>query len=129
METDSLCSTNQFLYIFSDTLARESWIFEWILYSGYRRKIFLSNGDRYFTWTFFSNSGNRHGYEWRNLFLLVESDFLASGNYFLPLSHIFFKESFIPISGNEFFSPKEQHCVLFRAFFPASEKHLNYKKH
>ena len=58
---------------------------------------------------------------WKVIFWLVETIFFHC--------LIFFKESFIPISGNEFFSPKEQHCVLFRAFFPASEKHLNYKKH
>ena len=69
--------------------------------------------------------------EWKsifrhNLFLLVENDFLAIGNHFLPLSLIFFTESFIPVSGNAFFSPKEQY-FLFRAFLPASENHyLNY---
>ena len=64
-----------------------------------------------------------------NLFLLVEIDFLASGNHFLPLSYIFSIESFIPISRNIFFTPKESYCVLFRIFFPASEKHYwNYRE-
>ena len=59
----------------------------------------------------------------------METDSLASGNYFLPLSHVFFKESFIPISGNAYFCPKEQNCLLFKAFFSASEKHyLNYRE-
>ena len=42
------------------------------------------------------------------LFLLVETNFLASGNHFLPLSQIFLKKSFILFSGNAFFSPKER---------------------
>ena len=49
-----------------------------------------------------------------------------------PLSSIvsyISKKSFIPISESAFFSPKEQYCVLFRAFFPTSENHfLNYRK-
>ena len=50
---------------------------------------------------------------------------MAGGNNFLQLSYTFFKESFIPISGNAFSSPKEQYCFLFRAFFPAGE---NYRE-
>ena len=38
---------------------------------------------------------------------ILAGGILASGNHFLSLSHIFFKESFIPISGDAFFSPKE----------------------
>ena len=59
--------------------------------------------------------------------MLVETDFLASGNHFFPWSHIFFKKSFIPISRSDLFSPKEWYCFSFRAFFPASEnRFLNY---
>ena len=36
----------------------------------------------------------------------METDFLAGGNHFLPLSQIFLKKSFIPFSGNAFFSPE-----------------------
>ena len=38
---------------------------------------------------------------------ILAGGILASGNHFLSLSHIFFKESFIPVSGDAFFSPKE----------------------
>ena len=72
VETDFLASTNHCSYIVSDSPAGESFlsvywkrIFEWILHSGYRRKIFLSNGDRYFTFKFFPTSGNCHCYEWK----------------------------------------------------------------
>ena len=59
----------------------------------------------------------------------METDFLASGNHFVPLSHIFFKKSFIPTSGNVFFCSKERHCFLFRAFFPARQNHYsNYRE-
>ena len=43
----------------------------------------------------------------QNLFLLVETYFLASENHFLLLSQIFFKESLIPVAGNVFFRPRE----------------------
>ena len=55
--------------------------------------------------TVYAMSGNQ--FSGQNSFLLVETDFLASGNHVLPLSYIFFKESFIPISRNLFFSPKD----------------------
>ena len=62
--------------------------------------------------------------------MLVETRFLASGNHFLPLSQIFFKEFFIPASGNTFFSLEEK--VLFfllRTLFSASGNHyLNYRE-
>ena len=51
------------------------------------------------------------------LILLVENDFLASGNHFLPLTQIFLKEPFIPESGNPFFSPKEK-VLFFILSFP-----------
>ena len=38
---------------------------------------------------------------------LILADFVDGGNHFLLLSHTFFKEHFIPISGNAFVSPKE----------------------
>ena len=61
--------------------------------------------------------------------MLVEIDFLAGENNFIPLSHIFFKEAFIQISGNAFSSPKEQFCFLVRTFFSAGENHfLNYEE-
>ena len=75
VETDFLASTNHFLYIFSETLTGESFfsvqwklIFEQILHSGYWRRIFLSNGDRYFTWKFSSTSENSHCYELKPVF-------------------------------------------------------------
>ena len=58
---------------------------------------------------------------------MMETDFLTNGNHFLPLSQILFKESFIQISGNAFFSPNEWYCFLFSAFFPASKNHY-YRK-
>ena len=59
----------------------------------------------------------------------METDFLASGNHFVTLSHIFFKESFISISGNVFFSPKGWYSFSFRAFLPASENdYLNHRE-
>ena len=86
-----------------------------------------------FTWEFCSTSGNGHFYEWKptfsrqNLFLLVETDFLAGGNHFLPLSQIFFKNSLTRISENVFYSPKKKVLFLSRAFFHASEnRYLNY---
>ena len=58
----------------------------------------------------------------------METDFLVSGNHFLPLSQIFFTEFFIPDSGNTFFSTKDSE-FLFRVFFPASGIHyLNYRE-
>ena len=55
--------------------------------------------------------------------MLVETDFLARGNHFVSLFHIFPKESFIPIGGNV------KYCFLFRAFFPAGEnQYLNYRE-
>ena len=53
-------------YIFSETPAGENLffclveqIFERILHFGYWRRVFLSNGDRYFIRKIFSTSGNR----------------------------------------------------------------------
>ena len=108
MATDFLASTNHFLYIFSETPAGESFfsvywklIFERILHSGYWRRIFLSNGDRYFTWKFSSTSENRHYYEskpifknkiyscrWKLIFWLVETVLFI----FLFHSIIFYSE-------------------------------------
>ena len=75
VETDFLASTNRFLYIFSETPTGESFfsvqwklVFERILHSGYWRRIFLSNGDRYFTWKFSSTSENCHCYESKPIF-------------------------------------------------------------
>ena len=36
----------------------------------------------------------------------METDFLAGGNHFLPLTQMFLEKSFIPFSGNAFFNPK-----------------------
>ena len=59
----------------------------------------------------------------------METDFLASGNHFLPSSQIFLKESFIPVSGNAFFNPKKRVCFLFRAFFHArGNRCFNYRE-
>ena len=47
---------------------------------------------------------------------------LADGNHFLPFSQIFFKEFFIPASGNTFFSPEEK--LMFFTFFSCLSKPL-----
>ena len=72
-------------------------------------RIFLSSGDHHFTWKFFSTSGNCHCYEWKPIFKdrTYSCRWKLIFNHFPPLSHIFFKESFIPISGNLYFSPEE----------------------
>ena len=48
----------------------------------------------------------------RGLFFRVDTDFMASGNHFMLLPLIFFKEPFIPVNRNAFFSPKEN-VLLF----------------
>ena len=48
----------------------------------------------------------------RELFFPVETDCMASENHFMPLPQTFFKEPFIPVNGNAFFSPKEN-VLLF----------------
>ena len=123
VETDSLASTNHFLYIFSEPPARQSFF----LPSG-NESFIPAIGEGYFRLMKtllhlkgFFTSRNRHCCEWkpvfkdRNLFLLVETDFLARENHFLPLSHIFFKKFFIPISGKVFFSPKNS-IVFIQGF-------------
>ena len=57
----------------------------------------------------------------------METHFLTSGNHFLSLSQIFFKDFFIPASGNTFFSPEEKALFFTYNFFPTSGNHyLNY---
>ena len=69
----------------------------------------------YYTWEFFPPSRTCHWYELKPFLkgrpYLVENDFLASRNHFLPLPQIFFKKFFIPASGNTFSGPEEK--VLF----------------
>ena len=92
-------STNHFLYIFSETPAGESFFFCVETY-------FWTNPSFWkLAETVNAMTGNQ--YLRQNLFLLVVTDFLVSANHFVPLSHILFKESFIPISENVFSSPKE----------------------
>ena len=63
-----------------------------------------------------------HLHEWKPVsegrpysWVVMEANFLASGNYFLPWSQIFFKDSFIPVSANPYFRLKEK--VLFTQSF------------
>ena len=84
-------STNHFLYIFSETPAGESFFFCVETY-------FWTNPSFWkLAETVNAMTGNQ----------LVVTDFLVSAIHFVPLSHILFKESFIPISENVFSSPKE----------------------
>ena len=59
----------------------------------------------------------------------METHFLASGNHFILLPQIFFKEFFIPASGNTFFSPEEKVLFFTWYFFPTSGNYyLNYRE-
>ena len=61
--------------------------------------------------------------------ILVETDFFASGNVFLILSQIFFKESLILSIGSTFSVQKNKYRFLLRAFFPGCENYYsNYKE-
>ena len=67
--------------------------------SGYWRRIFFLVETVYFTWKFFSTSGNLHWHERkpilkRELLFAGENVFLANRNHFLSLSKISFKECF-----------------------------------
>ena len=54
---------------------------------------------------------------------------MASGNHFMPLPQIFFKEPFIQVDGNAFFSPKENIFLVIKSFLSASGNHyLRYKE-
>ena len=54
---------------------------------------------------------------------------MASGNHFMPLPQIFFKEPFIQVDGNAFFSPKENVFLVIKSFLSASGNHyLRYKE-
>ena len=54
---------------------------------------------------------------------------MASGNHFMPLPQIFFKEPFIQVDGNAFFSPKENVFLVIKSFLSASGSHyLRYKE-
>ena len=54
---------------------------------------------------------------------------MASGNHFMPLPQIFFKEPFIQVDGNAFFSPKENVFLVIKSFLSVSGNHyLRYKK-
>ena len=108
------------IYIFSETPPGESFfsvwwkrIFERILHCDYWRRIFSLMETAALLESFFLEAETVTAMSWNQflkteLILLVETDFLASRNYFpLTLSDIFFKDSFIPVSGNAFFCPKE----------------------
>ena len=60
----------------------------------------------------------------RELFFQVETNFMASGNHFMPLSQIFFKEPFIPVNRNAFFSPKENVFLFIKNFLSCQWKLL-----
>ena len=58
----------------------------------------------------------------------VKTHFLASGNYFLPFSQIFFKNFFILACKNTFFSQEEKVFFTYH-FFPAcGNRYLNYRE-
>ena len=52
----------------------------------------------------------------RELFFQVETDFMTSGNHFISLPQIFFKEPFIPVNGSAFFSLKENVLLFIKSF-------------
>ena len=69
-------------------------------------------------------SGNQFS-ETELILLLVETNFLASGNHFLLFSLMFFKE----LVETHFSVQKKKYCFLFRLFFSASRNHyLNYRE-
>ena len=119
LEMDMLSITNHFLCISLETPARESFfsvywkpIFQRILHSGYWKRIFLSNADRYFTWKFFSTSGNRHCYKWKPIFKDI--------SYCCQWKLIFW------LAETLFF-----HCLLYFSRIPSfqiAEKHFSVQK-
>ena len=130
-------------YIFSETPAGESFlfsvywkgVFERIGRSGYWRRIFLFNIDHYFTWNFFSTSGNRHCYEWKAIFKdrtyfywwklifwLVETIFFNCLMYFSrsPLSQL--AETHFLVQNNSIVFYSELSFLLVKAIIWIIEK-------
>ena len=60
----------------------------------------------------------------KELFFQVETNFMASGNHFMPLPQISFKEPFILVNGNAFFSPKENVFLFIKNFLSCQWKPL-----
>ena len=59
----------------------------------------------------------------------METDFLASGSHFLPMSQIFLKRRPSPWSVETHFLVQKKRYCLFREYFPASGNHyLNKEK-
>ena len=130
-----------FIYFFSDSCRRKSFLLS--IGNLFLNESFIpAIGEGYFSLmktvtlleSFFLlvetvTAVSRNQFLKKELILAGKTNFLASGNHFLSQSHIFFKESFITVNGNTFFIPKEQFCLLFSAFFLASENHyLNYRE-
>ena len=59
----------------------------------------------------------------------METDFLASGSHFLPMSQIFLKRRPSPCSVETHFLVQKKRYCLFREYFPATGNHyLNKEK-
>ena len=58
------------------------------------------------------------------LFQLVETGFLVGGKHLCSLSQIFFKDFFILVSRNTFFSPKEKILFFIQSFLSCQWKLL-----
>ena len=116
VETDFLACANHFLYFFRDSCRGKHFFCLVETYLGTNPSFRLFEKDLSLMENvtllerFFSTNGNSHewgpifkdwtcSYWWKLIFWLAETSFFHS--------LIFFKESFIPISGNAFFSPKE----------------------
>ena len=94
---------------------------------------FLSSGDVFFNKSFIPAIGGfslqqKPSTLLERSLLLVETVNDMSGNLFLPLSQIFFKEFFIPASETHLSVQKKKYCFLVRTFFPAGENYLNYRE-
>ena len=125
-----------FLYIFQKLLQVKAFFVQWkrifkrILHSDCWGRIFFSSNliesFLLLAETVTDMGGNQF---LRTDLILVETDFFASGNVFLILSQIFFKESLILSIGSTFSVQKNKYRFLLRAFFPGCENYyLNYKE-
>ena len=108
-------------------------IFEWILYSYYWRMRFPLVETVYFTWKFFSTSGNRHWYEWKPIFkdrylsCWWKLIFWVVKNNFLHCPRYFSRSSLSGLVEMDFSVENKKYCFLLRLFFPASENYyLDY---
>ena len=100
-----------------------------MLHFSNQRRIFSLVKTVFFTCEFFPTSRNHNLYEWKPYFKsrpysCLETHLLDSGNHFLPLPQILFKEFLIPDSGNTFFSPKEEVLFFTQGLFSCQWKPL-----